>query len=202
MSAKQLYGHMRAVLLSESFRVTGTGTAGGVSVNLDVAYGHSGAAGTAQTGGLEFSVRKIDDAVYVKAPAALWTSVGQNLNSAHGFSTEQIARLTRSWVKIQNNGVLYEQVEGVVDRAPWCPSCRRPTKSAKLTKSAGRPINGVRTIELSDGSGNELFVSAVDGTLVEQDGKSGKSSFSDYGTVFEPTAPDPSQTVDGASLGI
>lgn len=208
----QLVAGLRRALTRDSYHMHGSVTMKGAPVVLDVDYGPShsrfaaaNSEGTLDAGGLALRFVNHDGHLWLRAPEHFWAGVAATLPDSVQLSSEQITKLARRWVRLTDNGALYEQLVTATQKsflvATLFPANPSGDGSVDASTSPGRTVHGVATTHLS-GYGRDLYISDVDGTLLLESGQGGTITFSRYGAVGDPAAPPVRRSLDGQPLGI
>lgn len=191
-----------AIQGAKSVHLTGGGTSGSDSFEIDMRYGAEGAAtGTVSSGGQTIELRRDGETIYLKAPAAFWQSSGAGAEAAKLFGDKFLkAPLTDQRVG---------QLATFTDKDAFVSQVLDP--GGELTKGDTKDIRGTKAVGLVSKGGTDdggtLYVAAEGQPYPLQlapdaaGSDQGQLDFLDYDAPVDVEVPPAAETVDVAQLG-
>ncbi|MEV8567113.1 hypothetical protein AB0436_16320 [Streptomyces sp. NPDC051322] len=192
LSAQEIETQARkAVDGAHAVRVAGTLVSKGGSYKLDMQLTSNGGTGSVTSKNSTFELLRIDDALYVKAPADFWRQA-----DGEGGATAA-EKLDDKYVKVPKGDPAYDQFRGFTDMTALLDGLLGLRGS--LDKGDHTKVAGVRAIQITGSAGSRLDVS-LKGTpyplRLERAGDAGELRLADWNKQFALTAPSKNDTVD------
>lgn len=186
----------------KSVHVIGKGTSDGEAVEIDMRFTRDvGGQGTFASGALRFEIVTTANDIYIKGGDAFYK---QALGASYTANVSTL--LAGKWIKAPKNDGRFGSLASITDMDGFLAQSLDP--ESDVTKADGKPIDGIPTVALRDGSGNGagiLYV-ANDGTdlpvSIQPEGDdTGSLKMTEWGTAAAPAPPAADQVVDISQLG-
>ncbi|WUL58460.1 hypothetical protein OHS16_10205 [Streptomyces sp. NBC_00344] len=192
LSAKEIEARAReAADGSRAVRLSGTLVSKGGSYKLNMQLRSDGGTGSVTSKNSTFELLRIDDALYVKAPAAFW----RQTDGRSGATAAD--KLAAKYVKVPKGDPAYQQFRGFTDMKVLLNGLL--ALHGPLDKGDRSKVAGVRAVQVTGGDGGRLDVS-LKGTpyplRFERAGGAGVLQLADWNQNFSLAAPAKSDTVD------
>ena len=191
-----------AIRSADSVRLTGGGSSGSDTFEVDMRYGAGGKAyGTVGSSGQTIELRRVGQTVYLKADAAFWQATG---------GAQAAKLLGGKFLKAPLTDARVKQLADFTDKDTFVGEVLDP--DGDLTKGEVKQIDGKSAIGVvnkttATNEGGTLYV-ATEGEpyplqLVPDAGSKddGELTFSEYGEPVEVEIPSAAETVDVTKLG-
>ncbi|MFJ9625945.1 hypothetical protein [Streptomyces sp. NPDC101181] len=178
-------------------RLSGTLVSKGGTYQLDMKLNAEGGMGSVSSTKQSFALLRIEDELFLKAPAAFWT----HEESGTGGEADAAAadKLGGKYVKVPEDDPSYRQLRGFTDKKVLLDGLL--ALHGKLNKGGRDTVAGHRTVQVLGGKGEGgAFDVSLEATpypvRVARAGGGGTVSLADWGQTFPLAAPDEDDTVD------
>ncbi|MFD4028362.1 hypothetical protein ACFWRV_33355 [Streptomyces sp. NPDC058576] len=179
-------------------RLSGTLVSKGGTYRLDMKLNAKGGLGSVTSKKQSFALLRVEDELFLKAPADFWTHEG---SAGEGESADAAAadKLGGKYVKVPEGDPSYRQLRGFTDKKVLLDGLL--ALHGKLDKGGRDTVAGQRTIQIlgGKGEGGAFDVSLEDQPYpvrVARGGGGGTVSLADWGQAFPLEAPQEDDTVD------
>ncbi|WNF29417.1 hypothetical protein RI138_22755 [Streptomyces sp. C11-1] len=181
-----------------SVRLSGTLVSKGGTYRLDMKLSAKGGMGSVSSKKQSFALLRIEDELFLKAPAAFWTHEdGKGESGAADAAAAD--KLGGKYVKVPEGDPSYGQLRGFTDKKVLLDGLL--ALHGELNKGGRDTVAGHRTVQIlgGKGEGGAFDVSLEDKPYpvrVARGGGGGTVSLADWGQSFPLEAPDEDDTVD------
>ncbi|MFH8880609.1 hypothetical protein [Streptomyces californicus] len=183
---------------ASAVRLSGTLVSKGGTYRLDMKLSAQGGMGSVSSKEQSFALLRIDDELYLKAPAEFWT----HEDSARQDGTGDVAaadKLGGKYVKVPQGDPSYQRLRGFTDKDILLDGLL--ALHGTVNKGDRDTVGGHRTIQVlgGKGEGGAFDVSLEDEPYplrVARGGGAGTVTLADWGQTFPLEAPDKEDTVD------
>lgn len=199
LSAAEIDKKARAAAgAASAVRLSGTLVSKGGTYRLDMKLNTQGGMGSVTSKKQSFALLRVEDELYLKAPAEFWTHEG----SADAGETADAAaadKLGGKYVKVPEGDPTYRQLRGFTDKKVLLDGLL--ALHGTVNKGSRDTVAGQRTIQIlgGKGEGGAFDVSLEDQPYpvrVARGGGGGTVSLADWGQAFPLEAPQEDDTVD------
>ncbi|MFJ9888167.1 hypothetical protein ACIQRW_20195 [Streptomyces sp. NPDC091287] len=199
LSATEIDEKARAAAEAASaVRLSGTLVSKGGTYRLEMKLNAEGGMGSVTSKKQSFALLRVDDELYLKAPAAFWT---YEESGGEGGSSDVAAadKLGGKYVKVPEGDPSYRQLRGFTDKKVLLDGLL--ALNGKVSKGGRDTVAGQRTIQIlgGKGEGGAFDVSLEDQPYpvrVARGGGGGTVTLADWGQAFPLEAPQEDDTVD------
>ncbi|KFK91030.1 hypothetical protein IX27_08435 [Streptomyces sp. JS01] len=199
LSAAQIDKKARAAAdAASAVRLSGTLVSKGGTYELDMKLNAEGGMGSVTSKKQSFALLRVEDELYLKAPAEFWTHEG---SGGEGETADAAAadKLGGKYVKVPEGDPSYRLLRGFTDKKVLLDGLL--ALHGTLNKGGRDTVAGQRTIQVLGGKGEG---GAFDVSLekepypvrVARGGGGGTVSLADWGQAFPLAAPEEDDTVD------
>ncbi|MFF2224200.1 hypothetical protein ACFVV7_12890 [Streptomyces globisporus] len=199
LSAAQIDKKARAAAdAASAVRLSGTLVSKGGTYELDMKLNAEGGMGSVTSKKQSFALLRVEDELYLKAPAEFWTHEGSG-GESETADAAAADKLGGKYVKVPEGDPSYRQLRGFTDKEVLLDGLL--ALHGTLNKGARDTVAGQRTIQILGGKGEG---GAFDVSLekepypvrVARGGGGGTVSLADWGQAFPLAAPEEDDTVD------
>ncbi|MBK3555542.1 hypothetical protein JHN55_03075 [Streptomyces sp. MBT56] len=199
LSAAQIDKKARAAAdAASAVRLSGTLVSKGGTYELDMKLNAEGGMGSVTSKKQSFALLRVEDELYLKAPAEFWTHEGSG-GESETADAAAADKLGGKYVKVPEGDPSYRQLRGFTDKEVLLDGLL--ALHGTLNKGARDTVAGQRTIQILGGKGEG---GAFDVSLekepypvrVARGGGGGTVSLADWGQAFPLEAPEEDDTVD------
>ncbi|MGW8485473.1 hypothetical protein [Streptomyces sp. NPDC055886] len=183
---------------ASTVRLSGTLVSKGGTYRLDMKLTAKGGMGSVTSKQQSFALLRVEDELFLKAPADFWTHEG---SEGAGESADAAAaeKLGGKYVKVPEGDPSYRQLRGFTDKKVLLDGLL--ALHGKVNKGGRDTVAGQRTIQIlgGKGEGGAFDVSLEDQPYpvrVARGGGGGTLSLADWGQAFPLEAPEKDDTVD------
>ncbi|MGW6721123.1 hypothetical protein [Streptomyces sp. NPDC054995] len=183
---------------ASAVRLSGTLVSKGGTYRLDMKLTAKGGMGSVTSKKQSFALLRVEDELFLKAPADFWTHEG---SEGAGESADAAAaeKLGGKYVKVPEGDPSYRQLRGFTDKKVLLDGLL--ALHGKVNKGGRDTVAGQRTIQIlgGKGEGGAFDVSLEDQPYpvrVARGGGGGTLSLADWGQAFPLEAPEKDDTVD------
>ncbi|MGW1292388.1 hypothetical protein [Streptomyces sp. NPDC002533] len=183
---------------ASAVRLSGTLVSKGGTYRLDMKLTAKGGMGSVTSKKQSFALLRVEDELFLKAPAEFWTheGSGEQSESADAAAAD---KLGGKYVKVPEDDPSYRQLRGFTDKEVLLDGLL--ALHGTLNKGGRDTVAGQRTIQLlgGKGEGGAFDVSLEDEPYpvrVARGGGGGTVSLADWGQPFPLEAPEEDDTVD------
>ncbi|MGW7095251.1 hypothetical protein [Streptomyces sp. NPDC054874] len=199
LSATEIDEKARAAAEAASaVRLSGTLVSKGGTYRLEMKLNAEGGMGSVTSKKQSFALLRVDDELYLKAPAAFWT---HEESGGEGGSSDVAAadKLGGKYVKVPEGDPSYRQLRGFTDKKVLLDGLL--ALNGEVSKGGRDTVAGQRTIQIlgGKGEGGAFDVSLEDQPYpvrVARGGGGGTVTLADWGQAFPLEAPQEDDTVD------
>ncbi|MFD7748737.1 hypothetical protein ACFV2V_24960 [Streptomyces sp. NPDC059698] len=199
LSAAEIDEKARAAAdAASAVRLSGTLVSKGGAYRLDMKLNAQGGMGSVSSKKQSFALLRIDDELFLKAPAEFWSHEdgGDEGGPADVAAAD---KLGGKYVKVPEDDPSYQRLRGFTDKKVLLDGLL--ALHGKVNKGDRGTVAGHRTIQLlgGKGEGGAFDVSLEDRPYpvrVARGGGGGTVSLADWGEAFPLEAPEESDTVD------
>ncbi|MBT2386199.1 hypothetical protein [Streptomyces sp. ISL-11] len=194
-----------AARTAPAVHLSGSVVSQGRTYKIDMRLKRDGGTGQVSSDATTFSLLRVGDELYLKAPAAFWShgdGAGAKPSSStvpKGDSAAAAGKLEKKYVKVPSGDPSYQKLKGFTDKDVLLDGLIG--LHGKLARGEHGTVGGTRTIRVSGagGSGGTLDVSLT-GTpyplRVQRAGGAGQLELADWGKDFALAVPAKGETVD------
>ncbi|MFJ7409618.1 hypothetical protein ACIQWZ_02260 [Streptomyces sp. NPDC098077] len=184
---------------ASAVRLSGTLVSKGGTYRLEMRLNAEGGMGSVTSKKQSFALLRVDDELYLKAPAAFWTH--EESGAGEGGSSDVAAadKLGGKYVKVPEDDPSYRQLRGFTDKKVLLDGLL--ALNGEVNKGGRDTVAGHRTIQIvgGKGEGGAFDVSLEDQPYplrVARGGGGGTVTLADWGQAFPLEAPEEDDTVD------
>lgn len=200
LSATEIDEKARAAAgAASAVRLSGTLVSKGGTYRLEMKLNAEGGMGSVTSKQQSFALLRVDDELYLKAPAEFWTH--EENGGADGGSSDVAAadKLGGKYVKVPEGDPSYRQLRGFTDKKVLLDGIL--ALNGEVSKGGRDTVAGQRTIQIlgGKGEGGAFDVSLEDQPYpvrVARGGGGGTVTLADWGQAFPLEAPQEDDTVD------
>ncbi|MFJ6614585.1 hypothetical protein ACIQPT_30375 [Streptomyces sp. NPDC091289] len=183
---------------ASAVRLSGTLVSKGGTYRLEMKLNAKGGMGSVTSKKQSFALLRVEDELFLKAPADFWTHEG----SGGGGESADVAaadKLGGKYVKVPEDDPSYRQLRGFTDKEVLLDGVL--ALHGKINKGGRDTVAGHRTIQILGGKGEGgAFDVSLEGrpypVRVARGGGGGTVTLADWGQAFPLEAPDEDDTVD------
>ncbi|MGW1149772.1 hypothetical protein ACWD45_00730 [Streptomyces rubiginosohelvolus] len=199
LSAAQIDKKARAAAdAASAVRLSGTLVSKGGTYELDMKLNAEGGMGSVTSKKQSFALLRVEDELYLKAPAEFWTHEGSG-GESETADAAAADKLGGKYVKVPEGDPSYRLLRGFTDKKVLLDGLL--ALHGTLNKGGRDTVAGQRTIQVLGGKGEG---GAFDVSLekepypvrVARGGGGGTVSLADWGQAFPLAAPEEDDTVD------
>ncbi|MBK3545447.1 hypothetical protein [Streptomyces sp. MBT60] len=199
LSAAQIDKKARAAAdAASAVRLSGTLVSKGGTYELDMKLNAEGGTGSVTSKKQSFALLRVEDELYLKAPAEFWTHEGSG-GESETADAAAADKLGGKYVKVPEGDPSYRLLRGFTDKKVLLDGLL--ALHGTLNKGGRDTVAGQRTIQVLGGKGEG---GAFDVSLekepypvrVARGGGGGTVSLADWGQAFPLEAPEEDDTVD------
>ncbi|MCA1269928.1 hypothetical protein ACWCQF_24925 [Streptomyces rubiginosohelvolus] len=199
LSAAQIDKKARAAAdAASAVRLSGTLVSKGGTYELDMKLNAEGGMGSVTSKKQSFALLRVEDELYLKAPAEFWTHEGSG-GESETADAAAADKLGGKYVKVPEGDPSYRLLRGFTDKKVLLDGLL--ALHGTLNKGGRDTVAGQRTIQILGGKGEG---GAFDVSLekepypvrVARGGGGGTVSLADWGQAFPLAAPEEDDTVD------
>ncbi|MFK0130078.1 hypothetical protein ACIQRZ_06945 [Streptomyces rubiginosohelvolus] len=199
LSAAQIDKKARAAAdAASAVRLSGTLVSKGGTYELDMKLNAEGGMGSVTSKKQSFALLRVEDELYLKAPAEFWTHEGSG-GESETADAAAADKLGGKYVKVPKGDPSYRLLRGFTDKKVLLDGLL--ALHGTLNKGGRDTVAGQRTIQILGGKGEG---GAFDVSLekepypvrVARGGGGGTVSLADWGQAFPLAAPEEDDTVD------
>ncbi|MBT2896016.1 hypothetical protein [Streptomyces sp. McG3] len=201
LSATEIDEKARAAAgAASAVRLSGTLVSKGGTYRLEMKLNAEGGMGSVTSKQQSFALLRVDDELYLKAPAEFWTHEESGGGGEGGSSDVAAAdKLGGKYVKVPEGDPSYRQLRGFTDKKVLLDGLL--ALNGKVSKGGRDTVAGHRTIQIlgGKGEGGAFDVSLEDQPYpvrVARGGGGGTVTLADWGQAFPLEAPQEDDTVD------
>ncbi|MFI1222417.1 MULTISPECIES: hypothetical protein [unclassified Streptomyces] len=199
LSAAEIDEKARAAAgAADAVRLSGTLVSKGGTYRLEMKLNAQGGMGSVTSKKQSFALLRVEDELFLKAPAAFWTHEG---SADKGESADAAAadKLGGKYVKVPEGDPSYRRLRGFTDKEVLLDGLL--ALHGKVNKGGRDTVGGQRTIQILGGKGEGgAFDVSLEGrpypVRVARGGGGGTISLADWGQAFPLEAPQEGDTVD------
>lgn len=200
LSAAEIDTKARAAAdAAAAVRLSGTLVSKGGTYRLDMKLSSRGGVGSVTSKKQDFALLRIDDELFLKAPAEFWTHEGGGGGEGASADAEAADKLGGKYVKVPEGDPSYRQLRGFTDKKVLLDGLL--ALHGELNKGGRDTVAGHRTVQIlgGKGEGGAFDVSLEDKPYpvrVARGGGGGTVALADWGRSFALEPPQDDDTVD------
>ncbi|MFB7403164.1 hypothetical protein ACFCZR_23620 [Streptomyces rubiginosohelvolus] len=199
LSAAQIDKKARAAAdAASAVRLSGTLVSKGGTYELDMKLNAEGGMGSVTSKKQSFALLRVEDELYLKAPAEFWTHEGSG-GESETADAAAADKLGGKYVKVPEGDPSYRLLRGFTDKKVLLDGLL--ALHGTLNKGGRDTVAGQRTIQILGGKGeggafNVSLEKEPYPVRVARGGGGGTVSLADWGQAFPLAAPEEDDTVD------
>ncbi|MFJ8223441.1 hypothetical protein [Streptomyces griseus] len=200
LSATEIDAKARAAAgAASAVRLSGTLVSKGGTYRLEMKLNAEGGMGSVTSKKQSFALLRVDDELYLKAPAEFWTHEGSGAGEGGATDVAAADKLGGKYVKVPEDDPSYGQLRGFTDKKVLLDGLL--ALNGEVSKGGRDTVAGQRTIQIlgGKGAGGAFDVSLEDQPYpirVARGGGGGTVTLADWGQAFPLEAPEEDDTVD------
>ncbi|MFI5737602.1 hypothetical protein ACIOJG_04510 [Streptomyces anulatus] len=200
LSAAEIDEKARAAAdAASAVRLSGTLVSKGGTYRLEMKLNAEGGMGSVTSKKQSFALLRVDDELYLKAPADFWTHEESGGDAGGSSDVTAADKLGGKYVKVPEGDPSYRQLRGFTDKKVLLDGLL--ALNGKVNKGGRDTVAGHRTIQIlgGKGEGGAFDVSLEDQPYpvrVARGGGGGTVTLADWGKAFPLEAPEEDDTVD------
>ncbi|WP_103530845.1 hypothetical protein [Streptomyces sp. SM11] len=200
LSAAEIDTRARAAAAAATaVRLSGTLVSKGGTYRLDMKLNAKGGMGSVTSKKQSFALLRVEDELFLKAPAEFWTHEGSGGGEGESADAAAADKLGGKYVKVPEDDPSYRQLRGFTDKEVLLDGVL--ALHGKINKGGRDTVAGQRTIQILGGKGEGgAFDVSLEGrpypVRVARGGGGGTVTLADWGKAFPLEAPQEDDTVD------